>query len=142
MLPIENIIDAIENKDYEGLGNLFTRDGHYCDYCANGTPQHDYHLYGKEAISMFFRNKFLAASTPFWMPTVLSPSPGRVYRVFWRISCDGHCDTAAVIRGWTYPQVNRTAKIKRGCLKASPHGFISGSDQFFQMLAHYIKMLL
>lgn len=37
MLPIEKYIDAIENKDYEGLGSLFTKDGHYCDYCANGT---------------------------------------------------------------------------------------------------------
>lgn len=46
MLPIEKYIDAIENKDYEGLGSLFTKDGHYCDYCANGTAQHDYHLYG------------------------------------------------------------------------------------------------
>ena len=27
MLPIEKYIDAIENKDYEGLGNLFTKDG-------------------------------------------------------------------------------------------------------------------
>lgn len=32
MLPIEQYIDAIENKDYEGLGSLFTKDGHYCDY--------------------------------------------------------------------------------------------------------------
>ncbi len=50
---------AIENKDFTALGNLFTDDGHYCDYCPNGTSQHEYHLYGKEAISMFFRNKFL-----------------------------------------------------------------------------------
>lgn len=28
MLPIEKYIDVIENKDYEGLGNLFTKDGH------------------------------------------------------------------------------------------------------------------
>ena len=66
MLPIEKYIDAIENKDYEGLGNLFTKDGHYCDYCANGTPQHDYHLYGKEAISMSSGTNFSAASIPFW----------------------------------------------------------------------------
>lgn len=86
MLPIENYIDAIENKDYEGLGNLFTKDGHYCDYCANGTPQHDYHLYGKEAISMFFRNKFLCRQYSILEPTVLSPLPGRVHCVFRRFT--------------------------------------------------------
>lgn len=59
MKPIEKYIEAIENKDFTALGNLFTDDGHYCDYCLNGTSQHEYHLYGKEAISMFFRNKFL-----------------------------------------------------------------------------------
>ena len=74
MLPIEKYIDAIENKDYEGLGSLFTKDGHYCDYCANGTAQHDYHLYGREAISMFFRNKFLCRQYSILEPTVLSPS--------------------------------------------------------------------
>lgn len=59
MKPIQRLIEVLENKDYTGLGELFTEDGHYCDYCANGTAQHEYHLYGKEAISMFFRNKFL-----------------------------------------------------------------------------------
>ena len=59
MKPIEKYIEAIENKDFTALGNLFTDDGHYCDYCPNGTNQHEYHLYGKEAISMFFRNKFM-----------------------------------------------------------------------------------
>lgn len=59
MKPIQRFIEVMENKDYAGLGELFTADGHYCDYCANGTAQHEYHLYGKEAISMFFRNKFL-----------------------------------------------------------------------------------
>ena len=56
MKTIEKYIEALENKDFEGLGNLFTRDGHYCDYCPNGTPQHEYHLYGKEAISMGAEN--------------------------------------------------------------------------------------
>lgn len=59
MRPIEQFIEVMENKDFMALGELFTADGHYCDYCANGTAQHEYHLYGKEAISMFFRNKFL-----------------------------------------------------------------------------------
>ena len=49
MKTIEKYIEALENKDFEGLGNLFTKDGHYCDYCPNGTPQHEYHLYGRQA---------------------------------------------------------------------------------------------
>lgn len=59
MKPVERFVEILENKDFTALGELFTPDGHYCDYCPNGTAQHEYHLYGKEAISMFFRNKFL-----------------------------------------------------------------------------------
>lgn len=59
MKPIEQFIEVMENKDFMALSELFTLDGHYCDYCPNGTDQHEYHLYGREAISMFFRNKFL-----------------------------------------------------------------------------------
>lgn len=72
MNTIELYIKALEEKDFEGLGNLFTKDGHYCDYCANGTPQHEYHLYGKEAISMFFRNKFLFCQSSIIEPVILN----------------------------------------------------------------------
>ena len=48
--------------------------GHYCDYCANGTSQHEFHLYGKEAISMFFRNKFLFCQYSISSPIVLNSS--------------------------------------------------------------------
>ena len=72
MKTIEKYIEALENKDFEGLGNLFTRDGYYCDYCPNGTPQHEYHLYGKEAISMFFRNKFLFRQYSILEPVILN----------------------------------------------------------------------
>lgn len=72
MKLIEQFIEVVENKDYTALGELFTKDGHYCDYCANGTPQHEYHLYGKEAISMFFRNKFLFCQYSIEEPAVLN----------------------------------------------------------------------
>lgn len=58
MRPIEQYVEVMNQKDFAELGELFTKDGHLCDYCPNGTPQHEYHLYGREAISMFFRNKF------------------------------------------------------------------------------------
>lgn len=71
---IQKYLTALETKDFEALAKLFTKDGHYCDYCANGTPQNEFHLYGKEAISMFFRNKFLFCQYSISSSTVLSGS--------------------------------------------------------------------
>ena len=58
MKPIEKYVEAMENKDFAGLAELFTTDGILCDYCSNSSSQRDYHIYGKAAINMFFRNKF------------------------------------------------------------------------------------
>ena len=44
----------------------------YCDYCPNGTSQHEYHLYGKEAITMFFQNKFLFRQYSILSPVILN----------------------------------------------------------------------
>ena len=32
--------------------------GTLCDYCTASSTQHEYHIYGRETINMFFRNKF------------------------------------------------------------------------------------
>ena len=133
MLPIEKYIDAIENKDYEGLGSLFTKDGHYCDYCANGTAQHDYHLYGREAISMFFRNKFLCRQYSILEPTVLSPSQAEF------IACFGGYHVMAIV---TLQQLSADGHIRRlAGQTVFLHISMSDFDQFLQMLAHHIKML-
>lgn len=58
MRPIEKYVEAMENKDFAGLAALFTVDGSLCDYCSNSSNQREYHIYGREAINMFFRNKF------------------------------------------------------------------------------------
>ena len=58
MKPIEKYVEAMENKDFAGLANLFTKSGILCDYCTNSSSQQEYHIYGREAINMFFRNKF------------------------------------------------------------------------------------
>lgn len=58
MKPIEKYIEAMENKDFAGLSELFAKDGILCDYCSNSSSQREYHIYGREAINMFFRNKF------------------------------------------------------------------------------------
>ena len=68
---IQKYLTALETKDFEALAELFTKDG---DYCANGTPQNEFHLYGKEAISMFFRNKFLFCQYSISSATVLNGS--------------------------------------------------------------------
>lgn len=58
MKSIEKYVEAMENKDFAGLANLFTKDGILCDYCTTSSSQQEYHIYGREAINMFFRNKF------------------------------------------------------------------------------------
>ena len=58
MRPIEKYVEAMENKDFAGLANLFTETGTLCDYCTASSTQHEYHIYGRETINMFFRNKF------------------------------------------------------------------------------------
>ena len=58
MKPIEKYVEAMENKDFAGLAELFTTDGILRDYCTNSSNQKEYHIYGREAINMFFRNKF------------------------------------------------------------------------------------
>ena len=42
MKPIEKYIEAMENKDFAGLADLFTKDGILCDYCSNSSNQRDY----------------------------------------------------------------------------------------------------
>lgn len=59
MRPIDKYVECMVNKDYVGLSQLFDADGSICDYCPNGTSQREYHVYGREAIDMFFRNRFL-----------------------------------------------------------------------------------
>lgn len=104
MRLIENYIEALENGDYTALGELFTKDGHYCDYCANGTSQHEYHLYGKEAISMFFRNKFLFCQYSILEPAVLSDSQAEFIADF-----DG-CYVAAIAN---LQQISGDGRIRR-----------------------------
>lgn len=58
MRAIEKYVEVMENKDFAGLAGLFARDGILCDYCTSSSAQKEYHIYGREAINMFFRNKF------------------------------------------------------------------------------------
>ncbi len=51
---IEKYIETIQNSDYKALAACFDDKCKYFDYCA-ATP---YHIYGRAAIEMFFRNQF------------------------------------------------------------------------------------
>lgn len=57
MKMIERYMKAMETKDYEALSQLFEEDGMIVDHCAGGR-QTEYRVYGREAISMFYRNRF------------------------------------------------------------------------------------
>lgn len=58
MKAIEYYIQEMEHKNFTGLSELFSENGSIIDYCAGGPSQREYHVYGQEAISMFFRNRF------------------------------------------------------------------------------------
>lgn len=96
MRIIEKYVEAIENKDYNALGELFTADGHYCDYCPNGTAQHEYHLYGKEAIALFFRNKFLFRQYSVTGATILNDSQAEFVASFGGYNVMGIADLQKV----------------------------------------------
>lgn len=59
MRLIEKYIDALQKCDSHALSELFEQEGTLCDYCPNGANQQEYHIYGKAAIDMFFKNKFI-----------------------------------------------------------------------------------
>ena len=105
---IQKYLTALETKDFEALAELFTKNGHYCDYCANGTSPHEFHLYGKEAISMFFRNKFLFCHIIAHDPERLT---GRTYRLLRRLPGHGYCQLTAADRRRTYPPTDRATEI-------------------------------
>lgn len=104
MKTIEKYLAALESKDFSALGELFTGDGHYCDYCPNGSSQHEYHLYGREAISMFFRNKFCFCQYSILEPAVLNDRQAEFIADF-----DGYYVAAIA----TLQQVTGDGRIRR-----------------------------
>ncbi len=72
MNTIEKYIDAAMNRDFDGVAQLFTKYGHYNDFTPNGASQQEFHVYGREAISMFFRNKFFFHKYSLSEPRILN----------------------------------------------------------------------
>ena len=47
MTAIEKYVEAMENKDYAGLANLFSPDGIINDYCTNSAAPNIIYMDGK-----------------------------------------------------------------------------------------------
>lgn len=58
MSAISEYVAAVENKDSKKLSEIFALDGSIGDYCTHGSGQREYHVYGREAIDMFFKHTF------------------------------------------------------------------------------------
>ncbi len=56
---IEKYIEAIQSGDYVALSQCFSPKCKYFDYCPVSNNRTNYHVYGRTAIEMFFRNKFV-----------------------------------------------------------------------------------
>lgn len=54
MRAIEKYIDALVKCDNKALADTFAPEGTLRDYCPNSTGRQEYHVYGREAIDMFF----------------------------------------------------------------------------------------
>ncbi len=59
MTMIERIMDALEHKRFKELSECFSKDAVYTDYCPAMEGGECYYVYGREAIEMFFRNRFV-----------------------------------------------------------------------------------
>ena len=55
---IERYIDAMSEGDWVALSECFTLKCRFFDFCPIGYEMANYHLYGREAIEMFYYNKF------------------------------------------------------------------------------------
>ena len=71
---IEKYIEAMQNGDYKALAACFAPKCRYFDYCPIGTNRDNYHVYGREAIEMFFHNKFTFHILSISDPVIESPT--------------------------------------------------------------------
>ena len=56
---IAKVLTAMIEKDYKGLAECFSKDCRYFDYCPSVNGGDNYFVYGREAVEMFFRNRFV-----------------------------------------------------------------------------------
>lgn len=69
---IERYIDAMLAGDWVALADCFEPRCTYFDFCPIGTNMQNYHVYGKEAVEMFFNNKFFFKTVVIYDPVIES----------------------------------------------------------------------
>ena len=55
---IEQAVRALADRDFRLFAGCFSEDGRYYDYCPSQNGKDNYFVYGRDAIEMFFRNRF------------------------------------------------------------------------------------
>lgn len=56
---IHKLLDTMYKRDYYGMAECFAQDCKYHDYCPSLNGKDNYFVYGRKAVEMFFRNRFV-----------------------------------------------------------------------------------
>lgn len=79
---IERVLKALETQDYTALAACFSKDGRYFDYCPALHGAQNYFVYGREAVEMFFRNRFVHQHFEIGSPRVEGPDQGSYFGAY------------------------------------------------------------
>lgn len=82
MTLIQQLRDAMLNKDSMALSRLFSPTGVFCDYCPIDAGKPLNHAYGVEGIEMFFRNHFIFRKFEIKNPQIISDSQMYFYAIY------------------------------------------------------------
>ena len=63
---------AMETKNYKALSECFDEHCRLFDYCPAGAGQENFYIYGKQAIDMFYHNKFILGGLSVMDPQIKS----------------------------------------------------------------------
>lgn len=58
-MVINDFVSAMQNKDHQALAACFTQGCYLIDYCPSMAQRQNSFVYGRNAIEMFFHNKFM-----------------------------------------------------------------------------------
>ncbi len=58
-MVINDFTTAMQNKDHHALAACFTQECRLVDYCPSMVQRQNSFVYGRNAIEMFFHNKFM-----------------------------------------------------------------------------------
>ena len=58
-MVINDFVTAMQGKDHKGLAACFTEDSRLVDYCPSMVKPPNMNLFGRNAIEMYYHNKFM-----------------------------------------------------------------------------------